>query len=129
MAWSLNKFDWKYQTLNMLLCYGLPYQRHYRALSIRGRPLRFPNFLCHFHVIIQGLLQPGHRTCSKNSKTPFFGGCFKFLSVGNSNGSKTYPKFFSQKNSKNYSHQPHFEFSMVLAGNLFLVQLDPQNLA
>ena len=49
--------------------------------------------------------------------------------MGNSNGSKTSQKFFSQKNSKNYSHQPHFKFLMVLVGNTFSMQLDPQNLA
>lgn len=44
------------------------------------------------HLLVQGLLQPGHRTRSKKVKTPFFEGCFKFLSVGNTNGSKTSPK-------------------------------------
>ena len=77
----------------------------------------------------QGLLQPGHRTRPKNSKTPFFSRYFKFLPVGNSNGSKTSPKFFSRKNSRNYSHQPHLKFLLFLAGNLSLMQLDPQNFA
>ena len=38
----------------------------------------------------------GFRSRSKNFKTPFFSRYQKFPSWGNSNGSKTTPKFFSK---------------------------------
>ena len=52
---------------------------------------------------IQGLLQHGHITHSKNFKTPFFWRYFNVLPVGNSDGSKISPKFFFLKNFKKQS--------------------------
>ena len=47
------------------------------------------------YVINQEPLKlPGQMTCSKNFKTPFFSRHQKFLPWGNSNRSKTSPKFF-----------------------------------
>ena len=44
---------------------------------------------------------PGRSSYSKNLKTPFFGEYFKFLLLGNSNGSKTNTKkFFLKKSQK-----------------------------
>ena len=61
-------------------------------------------------MVNQGLFQPGHITCSKNCKMPFFQRYFKFLPVGNSEGLEPHQNFSFEKISKNKAASPILSF-------------------
>ena len=64
----------------------------YQCNNPKDLPTPYPERKYHYPWITGS----GFRSRSKNFKTPFFSRYQKFLSWGNSNGSKTKPKFFSK---------------------------------
>ena len=69
---------------------------------------------------------PGLSSYWKNLKKPFLGEYFKFLSLGNSNGSKANPKIFFENISKNTAARGIPSFGLIEGAAGLLIRQSPK---